>query len=63
MIKILVATVFILGLVTMYGCETVNKGAEKGGEGVGKVMKVPNSFSEGAAEGIKGAPESNPYNR
>ncbi len=63
MTRILIAALFTLGLITMYGCETVNKGAEKGGEGVGKVLRVPNSASEGAAEGIRGKPESNPYNR
>jgi hypothetical protein len=63
MIRILVAVMFIFGLASMYGCETVNKGAEKGGEGVGKVMRVPNSASEGAAEGLRGKPASNPYNR
>jgi len=63
MIRIFVAVLFIIGLSSMYGCETVNKGAEKGGEGVGKVMRVPNSASEGAAEGLRGKPASNPYNR
>jgi len=63
MIRILTAVIFILGLASMYGCETINKGAEKGGEGVGKVLRVPNSASEGVAGGIKGKPESNPYKR
>ncbi len=63
MFRILIVALFMLGLSTMYGCETVNSGAEKSGEGVGKAMRVPNSFSEGAAEGIKGKPESNPFNR
>jgi len=63
MIRIFVVALFIVGLGSMYGCETVNKGAEKGGEGVGKVLRVPNSASEGAAEGLRGKPESNPYNR
>ncbi len=63
MIRVLIALVFIIGLATMYGCETVNKGAEKGGEAVGKVMRVPNSASSGAAEGLRGKPQSNPYKR
>jgi len=63
MIRMFVVAVFVLGLASMYGCETINKGAEKGGEGVGKVMRVPNSASEGAAEGLRGKPASNPYNR
>lgn len=63
LIKILVVAIFTLGLGIMYGCETVHEGAEKGGEGVGKALSVPNSASEGAAEGFRGKPESNPYNR
>jgi len=63
MLRVLLAAVFALGLATIYGCETVNKGAEKAGEGAGKVLRVPNSASEGAAEGLRGKPESNPYQR
>jgi hypothetical protein len=43
--------------------EDVNKGAEKAGEAGGRVLRVPHSISEGAASGIAGEPESNPYNR
>jgi len=61
--RIFVVAVLVLGMCAVYGCETVNRGAEKGGEGVGKVLRVPNSASEGAAEGLSGKPESNPYKR
>jgi predicted enzyme related to lactoylglutathione lyase len=43
--------------------ESVNKGAEKVGETGGKIMRVPHSVGEGAASGIAGDPESNPYGR
>ncbi len=61
--RIIVLLIFVLGLTTIYGCETMNKGAEKVGEGTGKVLNVPNSASEGAAGALQGKPESNPYNR
>ena len=58
---------FIISITVMAGCastmDKVNKGAEETGKAGGRVMKVPHSVSEGAAEGIKGEPESNPYNR
>lgn len=43
--------------------EDINKGAEKAGKAGGKVLRIPGSMSEGAAEGVAGEPESNPYNR
>jgi len=63
MIRMFVAALFIIGIVSMYGCEIVNNGAEKGGEAVGKVLRVPNSASEGVAGGLQGKPASNPYKR
>ena len=60
---------FCMALIIMLssGCasslEEVNKGAEKAGETGGKVMRVPTSVSEGAAKGMAGEPESNPYGR
>jgi hypothetical protein len=59
-----------LSLVLLFiisGCasslEEVNKGAEETGKPAGKVLRVPNSFSKGVAEGVAGEPESNPYDR
>jgi hypothetical protein len=43
--------------------EDANKGAEEGGKPAGKVLRIPNSFSKGVAEGVAGEPESNPYSR
>jgi hypothetical protein len=51
---------FLVGCSTL---ETVNRGAKTAGKGAGQVMRLPNSAAEGAAEGIAGQPESNPYNR
>lgn len=53
----------ILSFFFVSGCASVNKGAEEVGKTGGKIMRVPGSVSEGAAEGIAGEPESNPYNR
>ena len=43
--------------------EDVNEGAKSVGRPVGGVMRVPNSVSEGVAEGVAGQPKSNPYKR
>lgn len=57
----------VLLFLFVTGCastlEDANKGAEEGGKPVGKVLRVPNSFSKGVAEGVAGEPESNPYSR
>ncbi|VAV84798.1 hypothetical protein MNBD_DELTA01-1883 [hydrothermal vent metagenome] len=57
----------LLTIVIGYGCATqlekANKGAEKTGEPVGKVLRIPGSAAEGTAGGIAGEAESNPYNR
>ena len=59
--------VLILYLLFAFGCastlEEVNKGAKEVGETGGKIMRVPSSVSEGAAEGIAGESESDPYDR
>ena len=63
---LLVTFVFLLS-----GCETVNRGLDKANEGayeagkpVGKVMSIPGSVAEGAADGIiTTGDEDNPYNR
>jgi hypothetical protein len=56
-----------LGLLFACGCastsESANKGANQVGQGVGGVSRLPNSFSEGAAQGVAGQPSPNPYNR
>jgi hypothetical protein len=57
----------IIVLFFLPGCasslEEVNKGAEEAGKPAGKVMRVPSSAGKGAAEGVAGEPESNPYKR
>lgn len=63
MVRLFAVVLVVIGLAALYGCETVNRGAEKVGEGAGRVMSVPNSASEGAATGLQGRPASNPYNR
>ena len=59
--------ILILYLLFAFGCastlEEVNKGAKEVGETGGKIMRVPSSVSEGAAEGIAGESESDPYDR
>lgn len=50
----------------LWGCsslEQANRDAENVGRTGGQVMRIPHSAAEGAAEGIAGEPESNPYNR
>ena len=64
----LVVIMFVFGLS---GCAGVNQGLDKVNEGayevgkpVGKVMSIPGSAAEGAAEGIiTTGDEDNPYNR
>jgi len=67
MTKKMTGLILIFLLCLAYGCsstlESVNKGAEVIGETGGKVMRIPNSVGEGAAEGIAGESESNPYGR
>lgn len=63
MIKKLGLLLLVSILSILYGCASVHQGAETVGEAGGKVISVPNSVSEGAAEGIAGKPKSNPYNR
>ena len=57
----------LFSLPLFYGCacslETVNKDAREAGESAGKVISLPTSVSEGAAEGVKGEDDPNPYNR
>ncbi len=58
-----VILILMFSFTAFAGCASVNKGAEKVGEAGGKVMKVPISASEGAAKGVAGEEESNPYKR
>ena len=63
----LTGVILILSLLFAFGCsstlEKVNKGAKKGGKATGQIMRVPSSVTEGAAEGIAGESESDPYDR
>ena len=67
MIKILISTTVAVGVLLACGCasqsESANKGVNQVGQGVGGVSRLPNSFSEGAAQGVAGQPSPNPYNR
>lgn len=67
MIRIFFSTLAALGLLFACGCastsESANKGANQVGQGVGGVSRLPNSFSEGAAQGVAGQPSPNPYGR
>ncbi|MBU0468851.1 MAG: hypothetical protein KKD07_01025 [Candidatus Omnitrophica bacterium] len=54
----------IIALFIVVGCESMNKGASKVGEGVGKVTKVGDSVTEGAVDGYLGKDQqNNPYGR
>ncbi|MHC4268319.1 MAG: hypothetical protein ACYSWS_06320 [Planctomycetota bacterium] len=59
--------ILIPTLLCAFGCATtikeVNEGSKEAGKPAGQVLRIPNSVSEGVAEGITGKPESNPYNR
>ena len=71
--KALLNVLVVIALVSFFltGCETVNRGLDKANEGarevgkpVGKVMSIPGSAAEGAAEGmITSEDDENPYNR
>lgn len=63
MTRIFLATLALAGLLTTTACESVNQGARAVGEPVGGAMRVPNSVSEGAAKGVAGQPNKNPYGR
>ena len=56
----------VIILLCLSGCRTLeqaNRGAEEAGKNAGQVMRIPHSTSEGAAKGIAGESESNPYHR
>lgn len=61
----------LAAIVFMIGCASVNKGldnandaAKEGGKPIGKVMKLPSSITEGAADGMnENSNQPNPFNR
>jgi hypothetical protein len=67
MIRILISAMAAVALLVACGCasttNTANQGANQAGQTVGGVSRVPNSFSEGAAQGVAGQPNANPYGR
>jgi hypothetical protein len=67
MLKSLGVLMLTLSLLLASSCASVlndaNKGAKEVGKTGGGVLRIPGSVSEGAAEGIAGEPESNPYKR
>lgn len=67
MIRIFISIIAAVGLLFACGCasttESANQGANQVGQTVGGVSRVPNSFSEGAAQGVAGQPNANPYGR
>jgi hypothetical protein len=67
MTKTIGLIVLAAAMLGAYGCastmESANKGAETVGETGGRVLRLPSSVSEGAAGGIAGEPEKNPYGR
>lgn len=63
MIRELISTMAAIGLLFACGCQTANQGANQAGQATGGAMRVPNSFEEGAAQGVAGQPNANPYNR
>ena len=56
--------ILVLALMTLVGCETMEKGAHKTGEYTGKAARVPDKVSEGALDSYIGTDTTNnPYNR
>ncbi len=63
----------IMGVLSLMGCSTLNKGLDKTAEGakevgkpIGKVMNIPEAVAEGAVDGMdpeEKNPEDNPFNR
>jgi len=67
MIRLWISTIAAVGLLFACGCasqiNSANQGANQAGQTVGGVSRLPNSFSEGAAQGVAGQPSPNPYGR
>jgi len=54
---------FVLICLTILGCETVQQTARGIGQPIGTVARIPQSITEGAAEGFVGDRDANPYGR
>ncbi len=67
MFRRFICLVMALSVLSLAACsstlEGVNNGAKEVGKPAGKVMRIPGSVSEGAAEGIAGEADENPYGR
>jgi len=67
MIRTFISTMAAVGLLFACGCasqmESANQGANQAGQTAGGVMRLRNSVSEGAAQGVAGQPSPNPYGR
>ena len=67
MIRTMISTLAAVGLLFACGCasqtESANKTANQAGQTVGGVARLPNSVTEGAAQGVAGQPNANPYGR
>ena len=67
MIRTLISALASVGLLFACGCasqtESANKTANQAGQTAGGVMRLPNSVEEGAAQGVAGQPNANPYGR
>ncbi len=67
MILRLISTMIAAGLLFAGGCasqiESANEGANQVGQTAGGISRIPNSVMEGAAEGVAGQPNPNPYGR
>ena len=70
---ILLRSFLIIGLLSLMGCSTINKGLDKTAEGakevgkpIGKIMNIPEAVAEGAVDGMdpeEKNTEDNPFNR
>lgn len=58
-----IALAITLSCFTLLGCEAMQKTARDVGNPVGQVVRVPQSITEGAAEGFVGDRDPNPYGR
>lgn len=49
--------------LTATGCQAIQQTARDVGNPIGQVVRVPQSITEGAAEGFTGERDANPYGR
>lgn len=71
--RALLRSFLIIGLLSLAGCSTINKGLDKTAEGakevgkpIGKIMNIPEAVAEGAVDGMdpeEKKSEDNPFNR